>query len=568
MTLLLLSLLLFPFPVWYSGNTARDREVLAQIKALYAQHRWEQITRIPVAPGQPAEIDYYRGMALARLERWDEARQAFLEGQRKSPRDKRFPLELAGIAFKRGHFFGAKRYLRQALRLDPNDTYANNFLATMYMLEDNLDAALKYWNRIDKPRIENIRMEPQPRVDPILLDRAFAFSSADLLRLPDWLTTQVRLDRLGIFPQYRLTLTPLQDGENGSFDAIFRARQRQGWGDTKWEGLLSLLRGVPYETVYPEWFNIRDSAINFTSLVRWDPQKRRVLASLSAPLERSAKWRYRIYVDGRAENWDVSPAFYGPAPPLEGLKLERLQAGAEIQLAASGHWSWETGADGSVRRFGHLPTLQTSSRASTGALFDSGFAMDYHSQIDHELLRMPERRLRVESSLFAELGRLFVPSVDPLARLRGSLLVDWLPAPHGDLNEVTYRVRAGKTFGDIPFDEVFMLGLERDNDLWLRGHVGTQEGRKGSAPLGRDFILTNADYSRLVYHNGLVKVKFGPFLDSGRIYDHSGLFGSRAWLSDLGVECRLTISESTAVVFTYGRDLRGGRNAFYLTTSH
>ena len=29
----------------------------------------------------------------------------------------------------------------------------------------------------------------------------------------------------------------------------------------------------------------------------------------------------------------------------------------------------------------------------------------------------------------------------------------------------------GKTSGQIPFDELFILGLERDNDLWLRGLV-------------------------------------------------------------------------------------------------
>ncbi len=65
----------------------------------------------------------------------------------------------------------------------------------------------------------------------------------------------------------------------------------------------------------------------------------------------------------------------------------------------------------------------------------------------------------------------------------------WLPTARGDDYETLVRVRAGKTFGDLPFDELFMLGLERDNDLWLRGHIGTRDGRKGSAPLGKDYFL-------------------------------------------------------------------------------
>ena len=34
-----------------------------------------------------------------------------------------------------------------------------------------------------------------------------------------------------------------------------------------------------------------------------------------------------------------------------------------------------------------------------------------------------------------------------------------------------------------------MLGLERDNDLWMRSHLGARNGLKGSAPLGRRYYL-------------------------------------------------------------------------------
>ena len=45
-----------------------------------------------------------------------------------------------------------------------------------------------------------------------------------------------------------------------------------------------------------------------------------------------------------------------------------------------------------------------------------------------------------------------------------------------------------RRLGKFPFDELFMLGLERDNDLEMRGHIGTRDGRKGSAPLGRELF--------------------------------------------------------------------------------
>ena len=219
--------------------------------------------------------------------------------------------------------------------------------------------------------------------------------------------------------------------------------------------------------------------------------------------------------------------------------------GGGVQFLASGRCSWETGVDASERHYGHLAT---SPNAAKG-LFDSGFLLDYHSQINYELLRIPERRLRVESSLRGETGRLFAAAMNPFARVRASITTDWLPRAQGDRDEITFRVRAGKTFGQVPFDELFMLGVERDNDLWLRGHAGTADGRKGSAPLGRDFILINADYSHVIYENGIVKLKLGPFLDSGRINDPSGLFGSRAWLWDPGVDLKLTILGGTEFIF-------------------
>jgi hypothetical protein len=31
---------------------------------------------------------------------------------------------------------------------------------------------------------------------------------------------------------------------------------------------------------------------------------------------------------------------------------------------------------------------------------------------------------------------------------------------------VTTKVQLGRAFGQLPFDELFMIGLDRDSDLW------------------------------------------------------------------------------------------------------
>src|SRR5262249_803267 len=111
------------------------------------------------------------------------------------------------------------------------------------------------------------------------------------------------------------------------------------------------------------------------------------------------------------------------------------------------------------------------------------------------------------------------------------------------------------------------LGVERDNDLWLRGHKGTLEDRKGNAPLGRRYFLANWEFDKNIYSAGFMKVKLGPLIDTGAIADESSLFGSRQWLLDLGLQCKVQVFGIT-VVASYAHDVRGGHDVFYPTVLH
>ena len=455
------------------------------------------------ASARGAEIDYYYGSALAHLGRWDEARAAFLAGRRLRPRDERFPIELGGVAFKQKRYAEAARWLREGLRLAPNDAYANDFLATIYFLEGNTEAALKYWNRIGKPQLEKVRIEPGLRVDPALLDRAFSFAPASTLRLPDFLTTQTRVEGLGIFPASSWHLEALDDGK---FDMAFQAQERNGWGNGKWEALLSTFRGAFYQTVYPEYFNWGGSATNLTSLVRWDAQKRRLLTSLSGPLAQNPKYRYQVGVDLRNENWDLRQSFEGPAPVLGALNLRRSAVNGEVTSLSSGRWSWLAGAELSYRDYRNVfagPSLPPE-------VLLSGFQLKQLAQLNYELVRVPERRFDSKASITSEAGTIWSAPAHSFEKLQGSVSAHWYPQMSGDDYALQGQIRSGKTFGSVPFDELFMLGMERDNDLWMRAHVGTRDGRKGSAPLGRDYFLSNWEIDKRIYHNGFFSAEAQP----------------------------------------------------------
>jgi hypothetical protein len=194
----------------------------------------------------------------------------------------------------------------------------------------------------------------------------------------------------------------------------------------------------------------------------------------------------------------------------------------------------------------------------------AGSQLKQVAQVHYAPLLVPEHRLSVDAAVSSQVARIWSQPAHAFVKLQGSLQVRWSPESQGDDYAVQAQVRAGSTSGQPPFDELYMLGIERDNDLWMRAHIGTRDGRKGSAPLGRRYFLANHEIDKNLYSNGLITVKLSPFLDSGKITDPSGSLGSQKWLWDAGLEAKLRVL-GVGLTFVYGKDLRTGNNAYYFT---
>jgi Tetratricopeptide repeat len=557
-----------------SPRQLASQAYIARIKALYTQGDWEELLREATAgPDVPAEVDFYRGLALAKLQRWDEARAALRDGEEKSPQDERFPVELAGVAYRQKDFREAEGELRRALWLAPHDSYALNFLATIYLLRGNLDAALKYWNREKLPRVGEIKASPEPELRTEIFDRAFAFAPLSVLERRQFETTQARLDNLGIFAFYRWELSLRADASANSasgagpasFDVVFHSVERDGFGPNKWAAALSILRGLPYETVYPEYEDAFRDAVNFDSLLRFDSNKERVYAEVSAPVQGQPRWRASAWVDGRNERWNISNTFFGAPTPVSDLKLRKIEAGAGFRSVQSGRWSWETDLKFARRDFAVENGESLSALGpDAAAFFADGNSLELTGRTDYGLLSIPEYRFTVDSAVDGAFGRFFAKPLGAYGRLGASVALRWLPKEQGDDYETRSRLRVGGTFGDVPFDELFTLGVERDdNNLWLRGISATHDGRKGNSPMGRDFVLWNSELDKIVYNGAVFQVRVGPLFDGGRVWDASGLFGSRGWLWDPGAQVKVRVLDSFEVVFSYGHDMRSGQNTFF-----
>ena len=200
--------------------------------------------------------------------------------------------------------------------------------------------------------------------------------------------------------------------------------------------------------------------------------------------------------------------------------MRRVVTGAEFASIENWRWGWNVAGEYSYRDFRSLAGVP----AQADEFFVDSSGMDLRASVHRSLIQFPERRFSLDGSATGEAGRFFTNPLGKYGRMQGSLDANWFPRAQGDDYQTSTMLRAGKTFGQVPFDDLWMLGFDRDNDLWMRGHNGLMDGKKGNAPLGRNYVLSNSDVEKVVFHDAFVQVQVGPFLDTGNIYDPSQYF--------------------------------------------
>jgi tetratricopeptide (TPR) repeat protein len=498
-----------------------------------------------------SDDSYRQGMAFAEAHRWSDAQSACLRGESLEPHDKRFPLELAGIAFKLGDLSKAKTLLRRALAIDSTDKYGNHVLGAICLLQGNLDEALHYWNRIDEPRVDEVLLDASPGSDATLLSLAIEIRSGSVLRSRDLELTRANLARLGVTTgqsieliaqeegrfNVRITAVSLKDGVNGG--RVGRA--------------LPLVTSLPYQTVSLDYGTLLQSDVLFGTTLRWDPNKKLANARIAGLLKGDPRSKYSLFAEGRDEIWDVS-TINAPGALASPFRLRTLTLGADLEHGVTGRLEWLNGLRLSFKDNSEIFN-QAYPFLGKGAEFKQISGVRY-------VLPFPDKRLILTINATGELGW-FSASSGAFSRLRSSAALQWKPLPKNDSYEITATVNAGKTFGQVPFDELFILGMERDNDLWLRGHVGTQDGRKGSAPLGKNYVLYQSDLSKTLYRSPFIKWQLGPFLDMGNASSVSGYFGSGGLLVDTGVQSKVRLFGGVSFLLVCGHSTRDGRTVFY-----
>ena len=546
--ILLVRLVLLILPLPAALGQQHQQESLEHLYQLRDQGAWQQILDATGSVSPPdSEYRFLRGLALAHLGRLSDAEAELKRAAEQAGNEGgKILVELAGVQFKQRRFGEASKNLHRAISMGETDPYIFDFLASLYYLEGNVEAAVKYWNRVDKPSIQELKVEPAGILDPVLLDRALALSPASEVSLRSLRLTDLRLDMLDVFARRRYDLSARQDGQ---FDLTIQTAEKADIrADSPFRSLLTIARELPFRTVNADVRNIRRSAVNWSSAFRWKFGNHLFSTRLAAPFGRNPNLLYHADLTVRDETWDVSS--WGDGAGLTGLQL--VEAKADFTSIAGDRCVWSTGIATSHRDLS--PGLFRST--SSDSVHSSGFALSSTWGARYEFLRLPERRLKLSGEARWELGRFWSSNAGLFTLGDIALLGSW-EAEKENRTLISARAQTGNSAGAIPFDRLFRLGMDRDSDLLLRGHSGTSDGLKGSGPLGGGYLLTNLDVQKRLYRNALFSWSSGPFLDSGKVFDPRSGVGRR-WMWDPGLEGRVSLLGLFQVAVSYGIDTRSG----------
>lgn len=514
----------------------------ARIRQLYDQGQWreaaEQAAR--VRP-QSATTFLYQGLALARLKDFARAAIALRAGWEQKPRDARLAMEAAGVAYRLERRSEAKEWLGRALRLEPRDRYSNEFLGTLYLLDQNLPAGLKYLNRVGKPLISSVQFEPGPAFRPVLQARLFPISGGQVLSVR-------RFDEIEANAR-RVNATGAVEVSLGAVDALTVRTEPRTPVLGGWLGqALPALRTLPYQAVSPEWWNAGRRGINILSIARWDADKRRVGMRVESPLQSNPRTELNVWIDARQERWDLRAL--GPA--FGGAPVRTVEAAGQVTFGLSERLDWTVGLRAVARDY---IDLRRNRKAGASGEIDNRF--------DMRLWRWAERRIEAHGWTALRSGRF---SDSRLLGVEGGVRGTWYPEARDDRYSVRSSFSTARLWGNAPVDELYIAGMERDNrpEFWMRGHPGARDGRKGTAPLGQAIAVGQLDAVRRLFSVPFVRVHAGPWFDFGRT-GAAGVRGlsSQRWVYDTGAEAQVRIAGGLKLRVIYGRDLVGGRGVFY-----
>ena len=529
-------------PIQLAQEAVTTTEQLEAIETLTAE--------IETNPSPDAYL--YLGLAHSDLLEYVRALELFEEAAALYPNDSRFLAETAGIHIAERDIDEAVQALGRALEVDPTDGYAVDLLASIHLSEGRVEEAIGIWNDVDHPRIDNIFQNFSPGFLDRAVPQTLTFVSGDVLTYTAWRTSRARLLASRLYSNVGLEIEPSPAPD--LYNAIIRTTART---NSPAGILLGLVKGLPIETTYLDLYDIGDSGIGWRSNYRWDDDRRRLRGRITVPLPVRGLPVLEFYDTWRSERWDLSTPIRPGLVPNARFDYKVNILG--FNFRAIPYYMAEVRGGFEYRNrdvTGSVPGLGMDDLNSATLTFGT-------------TIRPLNGRYKNQILADAFIARESI--LGDFDFSGGSVqIANRLELDEGARTTFDFSLTGGTARGELPVDYYFILGLGSVAQYRLRGHVASDHGQYGKAPMGTDFVLVNTDIKRRLLTVPLfdtlgipfIEVKAMAFYDAAKVFDRQRIFRQNEWMHDVGVGIRFE-NPTNSFTALYGRDIVGGENAFY-----
>jgi peptidase C39-like protein len=250
--------------------------------------------------------------------------------------------ELAGVRFGQRRWSDAAALARQALALNPADSYAWDVLGSSLFMQNDSRGALRAWNRIGRPRLNEVRISGLQRTRYQRVTEALRLEAGDLLTADAFERARRRLNELPDRTNARLSLRPEADGF-ASIEVVMHERDAIPRGAAEW-GAASLRTGIDRELTVAIPGATGQGEL-WSAAWRWWDDRPRVSLSFAAPRGGRLPGIWRVDAMWEAQTYVFSDS--APQPIREsrthgGLTFAGWATGALRYAITGGIDSWNS----------------------------------------------------------------------------------------------------------------------------------------------------------------------------------------------------------------------------------
>lgn len=243
--------------------------------------------------------------------------------------------ELAGLRFVESKWSESSRLAHEAVRLDPNDTYAWTLIATSEFLQDHRAEALDSWNHIGQPQVDVVAVDGAERTRRPVIVQASGLRPRELLTADRFDRAARRLGELPVAASTDLKFQPDNEGK-AAVQAVVVER------DVRPRGLVPLAAiggsALVRHEVFADFAGPTGSGELWSANWRWATGRPRVSFRLALPTPNLL--RGVAIIDAW---WEEES--YRPASSLDGTpRIERRSVRASLSDWAPHQLRWRTGA--------------------------------------------------------------------------------------------------------------------------------------------------------------------------------------------------------------------------------